>query len=80
MCYTRIMEIMLASISASGLVGVLLQVIVIGLVCGLLWWLVSYVALPEPFNKLARVIIAIVAVVFLINALLSIVGRPFIVW
>lgn len=33
-----------------------------------------------PFTKIAKVIIMIVAIVFLINALLSIVGKQFISW
>jgi hypothetical protein len=45
----------------------LVSLIVVGLVCYLLWWLIGYMALPEPFDKVARVIIALVAVVYLIG-------------
>ena len=50
-----------------GLIGLLVQVIVVGLVCYLLWWLIGYIGLPEPFNKIARVIIALIAVIFLLD-------------
>lgn len=71
---------LLAAIAAGGLVNVLIQVLVIGLVVWLLWWLVSFIGLPEPFNKVARVIIAVVAVIFLINVILSLAGQSFITW
>lgn len=64
-------------IPLAALVSLVIYVIVGGLVFYLLWWLVGYVGLPEPFNKVARVIIAVVAVLFLIMVLLSVVnGQP----
>ncbi len=64
-------------IPLAGLVTLLVYVLVGGLVFYLLWWLVGYVGLPEPFNKVARVILAVFAVVFLIAVLLSLVnGQP----
>jgi hypothetical protein len=63
-------------IDLSSLVGIIVYLMVIGGVCWLLWWLVGYVGLPEPFNKIARVIIAVVAVIFCINLLLSFTGAP----
>ena len=71
---------LLAAVSAGGLVNVLIQVLVIGLIVWLLWWLIGYIGLPEPFNKVARVIIAVVAVIFLINVILSLAGQAFITW
>jgi uncharacterized membrane protein len=55
----------------SGLVQVIIYLCVIGGVCWLLWWLIGYIGLPEPFNKIARAIVAIVAVLLLINMLLG---------
>ena len=45
---------------ASLLVHLLVELIVIGLVCWLIWWLIGFVGLPEPFNKVARVLVAVV--------------------
>lgn len=67
-------------ISGSGLLSILIYVIVIGLVFYLLWWLVGYVGLPEPFNKVARVVLALVAVLILINLLLGFAGHPVVRW
>lgn len=72
--------IVLAAISGSSLVGLVIWIIVIALVFWLLLWLINYVKVPEPFNKVLRVILAIVAVVLLINALLALVDKPFIRW
>ena len=66
---------------ASSLMHILIQLIVIGLVCWLLWWLIGYIGLPEPFNKVARVLIAVVAVFFLINVVLGLGGgTPLVRW
>jgi len=71
---------MFLAIAASSLVSVLIQVIVVALICYLLWWLIGYIGLPAPFDKVARVIVSCFAVVFLINALLAVAGHPFIVF
>lgn len=68
----------LALISLAGIVPLLIQIIVVGLVFGLLWWLISFIGLPEPFNKVVRVILAVAAVIFLISILLSVAGHPLI--
>jgi hypothetical protein len=67
-------------IEGSALLSWLVYLVVAGLVFWLLWWFIGYIGLPEPFNKVARVIIALFAVVFLINLLLGIGGHPLIRW
>lgn len=66
------------NLSIEGLVTAVVYLIVVGGICWLLLWLISYVGLPDPFAKVARVIIVVVAVLLLINVLLSFVGHP--VW
>ena len=65
---------------ASSLMQILMQIIIVGVVCWLLWWLVGFAGLPEPFNKIARIIIAVVAVFFLINLMLGLSGTPLVRW
>lgn len=65
-------------ISASTLISLLITLVVVGLIAWLLWWLIGYVGLPEPFAKIANVIIAVVVVVFLIDLLLGLGGHPLI--
>lgn len=68
----------LAALSVGGLVPLLINIVVVGLILWLLYWLIGYVGLPEPFAKVARVILAVVAVIWLINLLLGLTGNAFI--
>jgi hypothetical protein len=80
------MSISLLPILAQAVVGgdnaiqSILYLIVLGVIFGLLWWLVSYCALPAPFDKVARVVLAVAAVIVVINVLLSMVGHPLFRW
>jgi len=65
--------------SIAGLLSLVVWIAIIGGIFWLLFWFVGYIGLPEPFNKVARVVIALVAVVILINFLLGVGGgTPFI--
>jgi len=61
-------------LSLSAVVYVLIYLIVAGLVFFLLHWLISYVGLPEPFNKVAHIVLAVAAVLVIIGILLSLTG------
>jgi hypothetical protein len=61
-------------IEVGSLVTVIIYLFVIGGICGLLWWLIGFIPLPEPFAKVARVVIAVFAVLACINLLLIIGG------
>jgi hypothetical protein len=58
------------------LIGLLVTVILLGLVFYVLWWLLSVIGLPAPFNKVAQVLIALVAVVLLLGLLFGGVSVP----
>jgi len=70
----------LAAINGAGLLSLVVQVLVAGLILWLLFWLVNFVAPPEPFRKVITVILAVVGVIWLINILLSLTGNAFIQW
>ncbi len=61
-------------ISLSAMVSVLIYLIVAGLIFYLLFWLIGYVGLPAPFDKVAKVVLAVAAVLVCIGILLSLVG------
>lgn len=62
----------------SDLTNIIIYLLIVGGVCWLLWFLIGYIGLPEPFNKIARVIIMVVAVLLCINLLLGLGGgQPF---
>lgn len=72
------LALILAAISGQNVIHAILWLVVVGVIFWLLNWLISYVALPDPFGKVARIVLAIAAAILIINALLSMVGTPFI--
>lgn len=60
--------------SIDALLNLVIVVVVAGLIFWLIWWFIDWVGLPEPFNKVVKVVIGLVALVFLIKILLSLVG------
>lgn len=52
-----------------GLLSILITIIIAGVIFYLLYWLIGVIGLPEPFNKVAIVLMALVAVIFLIGLL-----------
>lgn len=69
-----------SAVSGEGLISLLVTLVVVGLICYLLWWFIGYIGLPAPFDKVARVIVALIALIFLLNVLMSMIGTPFIRW
>lgn len=67
-------------IEGSMLVNILVQVVIVGLIMWLLWWGLGKIGLPEPFNKVATVILVLITVVFLLNILLGLTGHPLVRW
>lgn len=61
-------------ISLQSLVMLVILLIVGGLIFWLLTWLVDYCGIPEPFHKIAKIVLAIVAVIFICAVLLSLAG------
>lgn len=67
-------------ITGSMLISALIQIIFVGLVCAILLWFIRKLGLPEPFDKAAQAIVALIAVVFLLNLLATFFGHPFFRW
>jgi hypothetical protein len=61
-------------ISLSGAVTVIVYLVVAGLIFWLLNYLIDYIAPPEPFHKVAKVVLMVLAVLVVIGCLLSMVG------
>lgn len=60
------------------MLSLLITLIVAGLIFYLLYWLIGVCGLPEPFNKVAIIILSLAAVVFLINLLMGLNGHALI--
>ncbi len=63
-------------IASSGILSLLVTLVIAGLIFWLVWWFIDYVGVPEPFNKVIRVIIGLAALIFLINLLMGLNGTP----
>jgi heme A synthase len=61
-------------ISLSGVVSIILYILVAGLIFWLLYWLINYINPPEPFKKVATVVLVVLGVLIVIGILLNLVN------
>jgi hypothetical protein len=66
----------MAMASGDQLLNALCWVVAVGLIAWLLWWGLGKVGLPEPFNKVATVVIVLFVVIFLIRIIIRVFGMP----
>jgi hypothetical protein len=67
-------------ISGQELVSVLIYLVIWGLILYVLWWGIGKIGLPEPFGKIAIVVLVVLTVLVLLNLLLGFAGTPLITW
>lgn len=67
-------------ITVAELVRAVVMIVVLGLIVWLLYYLINYISPPEPFKKVAMVVLMVFAVLICIGVLLSLAGTPLIVW
>lgn len=60
-----------AWMSEDAMVNLFIKIVVVGLIFWLFWWLISFIGIPEPFNKVLRVVLALFAVLYLVSLLLK---------
>lgn len=60
--------------SIDALLNLVIIVVVAGLIFWLIWWFIDWVGLPEPFNKVVKVVVGLAGLIFLIKILLGLVG------
>lgn len=56
------------------MIELLIQLVILGLIFWVIWWFIGYVGIPEPFNKVLRVVVGLVALILVINILLGLTG------
>jgi hypothetical protein len=63
-------------------ISIFVNLLVWLLIFGLLFWLVDVFTragwLPDPLNKVSKVVLVVIVVLFLINFLLGVIGSPII--
>jgi cytochrome c biogenesis protein CcdA len=57
-----------------GLVYLVVYLLIVGIVIWLLIYLIDMIPLPEPFNRVAKVVIMVIGVLIVITLLLGVVG------
>jgi hypothetical protein len=58
----------------TSLIHLVIYLIVAGVIIWLLLYLIDVIPLPEPFNRVARIVIIVIGVLIVILALLSFIG------
>jgi hypothetical protein len=53
---------------------ILILVLVVGIVVGFTWWIMDFIPVPEPLNKIVKVASMVVGVIVIIYALLGLAG------
>ena len=70
------MNALLAMASSGDMLNALCWLVAVGLIAWLLWWGLGQAGLPDPFNKVGRVIIMLFVVIFLIRIVIRVFGMP----
>lgn len=52
------------------MISLLISVIVLGVIAYIVFWGINYIGIPEPFDKIARVILVVIIVIYLLKMLL----------
>jgi len=58
------------------MLGTLIYLLVVCVVIGVIWWVADYLPVPEPLNKLIKVVSIVIGAIIIIYALLGLAGMP----
>ena len=61
---------------SSSIVSMIVTLVIAGLIFWLVLWFVDYIGVPQPFNKVIKVVVGLFALIFLVNFLLGLAGTP----
>ena len=56
------------------MLSILITILIMCLIFGLLWWVISLIPMPAPFGQVVRVVCALIFVIWLIYLLLPMAG------
>ena len=56
------------------MISVLVTILVMCIIFGLIWWVITMIPLPAPFAQVARVVIAVIFIIWMIYLLLPLAG------
>lgn len=58
------------------LISLLVTVLVLVLIGGVVWWILTLVPLPEPFGKIAQIVVALIFVLVLLGVVFGQISIP----
>lgn len=58
------------------MISLLVTLLILALIAGLIWYVISLIPLPPPFGMVLRVVVVVVFVIILIWYLLPLAGVP----
>lgn len=53
----------------------LIYLVIIMFILAIIWWVVDWMAAPQPFNKILKFVVILVGALFLIDFLLDLTGH-----
>jgi len=56
------------------MIGFLIQLLIVVIVFGLIYWVIQQLPLGEPFGRIARVVVMVVGVLVIVIMLLGLIG------
>jgi hypothetical protein len=56
------------------MISILVSILVMCIVLGLIWWILSVIPLPAPFGQIARVVCVVIFCIWLIYLILPFAG------
>lgn len=57
-----------------GLIGLLILVLIVGIIVWLCLWAVAELGLPDPFSRIARVLIVLIATLIILYRAMPLIG------
>lgn len=53
----------------------LITLLIVIIILGLIWWVITVIPLPEPFAKIAQVVVVVIGVLIIVWMLLGLIGQ-----
>lgn len=53
----------------------LITLLIVIIILGLIWWVITVIPLPDPFAKIAQVVVVVIGVLIIVWMLLGLIGQ-----
>ncbi len=67
-------------VTSSDAPGTLINILIVALIFSLAFWVIGKMGVPEPVNMILRVIVGIIALIWLLNLFGALGGHPFVLY